>query len=58
LHQRQSLVENPPLGECKDDWFSHNDRALRVAGRKGNMAENIASDDFGIGAGLFCACCD
>jgi hypothetical protein len=45
LHQRQSLVEYPPLGDSKDDWFSHNDRALRVAGGKGNMAENIGDYD-------------
>jgi hypothetical protein len=53
LHQRQSLVKNPPLGDRKDDWFSHNDRALRVAGGKGNMAENIGA--YHLGSGLFCA---
>jgi hypothetical protein len=52
LHQRQSLVKNPSLGDCKDDWFSHNDRALRVAGGKGNIAENIGAYD--LGSGLFC----
>jgi hypothetical protein len=53
VHQRQSLVEDPSLGDCKDDWFSHNDRALRVAGGKGNMAENIGADEAITGAGLF-----
>jgi len=45
FHQRQSLIEYPSLRDCKDDWFGHNDRALRAASGKGNMAENIGVGD-------------
>ena len=46
LHKRQSLVENPSLGDCKDDAFSHNARALGAARRKGNMAEALFAPRF------------
>jgi hypothetical protein len=46
LHKRQSLVENPSLGDCKDDAFRHNARALGAARRKGNMAEALFARRF------------
>ena len=50
VHQRQSLVEDPSLGDCKDDWFSHNGRALGRAGGKGNIAVPMVRCDFSISA--------
>ena len=50
VHQRQSLVENPSLGDCKDDWFSHNGRALGRAGGKGNIAVPMVQCDYSISA--------
>lgn len=44
LHQRQSLIQNSSLGDCKDDAGGHDGAALGVARGKGNMA-----DDFGSG---------
>lgn len=44
LHERERFVQNPTLGDCKDDMFGHNGRALGAMQRKGNMAET-----FGIG---------